>query len=124
MTTQETFQKLSEMRLHGFARALHEQLDSAESYAHLTFEDRLGVLVDREWSDREARRLTRRLQLARLRDRSACVEDLDWRHPRGLDRTLVQRLATCVQRHPVFRIKTTPSVPSDSWGIPRVGGIA
>ena len=95
MTTQETFQKLSEMRLHGFARALHEQLDSAESYAHLTFEDRLGVLVDREWSDREARRLTRRLQLARLRDRSACVEDLDWRHPRGLDRTLVQRLATC-----------------------------
>lgn len=95
MTTQETFQKLSEMRLHGFARALHEQLENAESYAHLACEDRVGVLVDREWSDREARRLTRRLQLARLRDRSACVEDVDFRHPRGLDRTLVQRLATC-----------------------------
>lgn len=94
MTTQETFQKLSEMRLHGFARALHEQLDTAESYAHLPCEDRVGILVDREWSDREARRLTRRLQLARLRDRSACVEDLDYRHPRGLERALVQRLAT------------------------------
>jgi DNA replication protein DnaC len=95
MTTQETFQKLSECRLLGFARALHEQLDHAESYEHLTFEDRVGVLIDREWTDREARSLTRRLQLARLRDRGACIEDFDFRHPRGLDRTLIQRLATC-----------------------------
>jgi hypothetical protein len=50
MTTQETFQKLSECRLHGFARALHEQVDHAESYAHLTFEDRVGILIDRSRS--------------------------------------------------------------------------
>jgi DNA replication protein DnaC len=95
MTNEETFQKLSEIRMHGFARALHEQLDNPDSYGHLAFEDRLGILVDREWTDREARSLTRRLQLARLRDRTAAVEDIDFRHPRGLDRNLVRRLATC-----------------------------
>ena len=97
MTTQETFQKLSEMRLHGFARALHEQLDTAESYAHLACEDRVGILVDREWSDREGAPPHPPPAARPLRDRSACacVEDLDFRHPRGLDRALVQRLATC-----------------------------
>ena len=95
MTHEETFQKLSEIRLHGFSRALREQLDHAESYAHLAFEDRLGMLVDHEWTDREARSLTRRLQLARLRDRAAAVEDIDFGHPRGLDRNLVRRLSSC-----------------------------
>lgn len=94
MTTEETFQKLSEIRLHGFARALHEQLDSSGSYEHLCFEERVGLLVDREWTEREGRGLTRRLQLARLRDRTACIEDVDFRHARGLDRALVKRLAT------------------------------
>ena len=94
MTTEETFRKLSELRLYGFARALEEQLAQPATYTTLTLEDRVGLLVDREWTEREARRLTRRLQLAKLRDRQACVEDVDFRHPRGLDRTLLQRLAT------------------------------
>jgi DNA replication protein DnaC len=95
MTTEETFQKLSEIRMHGFARALHDQLDNRESYEHLGFEDRLGLLIDREWTDREMRSLTRRLQLARLRDRTASIEDVDYRHPRGLERNALHRLATC-----------------------------
>ena len=94
MTTEETFRKLSELRLYGFARALEAQLAQPASYTTLAVEDRVGLLVDREWTEREARRLTRRLQLAKLRDRQACVEDVDFRHPRGLDRALVQRLAT------------------------------
>ena len=94
MTTEETFQKLSAMRFHGFARALREQLDTPDSYQHLAFEDRIGILVDREWTDREARSLSRRLQLAKLRDRRASIEDIDFQHPRGLDRTLTRRLAT------------------------------
>ena len=61
MTTEETFQKLSEMRMHGFARALHEQLDQPDGYSELDFEERLGLLVDREWTERENRSLTRRL---------------------------------------------------------------
>jgi DNA replication protein DnaC len=95
MTNEETFHKLADMRMHGFAHALHEQLDNPDSYQHLAFEDRLGILVDREWTERETRSLTRRLQLARLRDRNASVEDIDFRHPRGLDRNLIRRLATC-----------------------------
>jgi DNA replication protein DnaC len=94
MTIEETFRKLSELRLYGFARALEAQLAQPESYSTLTLDERIGLLVDREWSEREARRLTRRLQLAKLRDRQACVEDIDFRHPRGLDRALLQRLAT------------------------------
>ena len=94
MTVQETFQKLAELRMHGFARALKEQLDRPDDYTDLGFEERIGLLVDREWTEREGRGLTRRLQLARLRDRTACIEDVDFQHPRGLDRAVVKRLAT------------------------------
>lgn len=93
MLTEETFAKLSQLRLHGVARALAQQLDEAQ-YNELSFAERVGLLVDREWTEREARCLTRRLQQAKLRE-PACVEDLDYRHPRGLDRALLQRLATC-----------------------------
>jgi DNA replication protein DnaC len=92
MLTEETLTKLSQLRLHGFATALTQQLDD-EQYDELTFAERVGLLVDREWTEREARRLTRRLQHAKLRE-LACVEDLDYRHARGLDRGLMQRLAT------------------------------
>ncbi len=93
MLTEETLTKLSQMRLHGFATALAQQVDD-EQYDELTFVERVGLLVDREWTEREGRRLTRRLQQAKLRE-PACVEDLDYRHTRGLDRALMQRLATC-----------------------------
>jgi len=95
MTNEETFQKLSDLRLHAFSRALREQFDNPDSYTHLSVEDRVGILVDREWTEREARSLTRRLQLARLRDRAAAVEDIDFGHPRGLDRPLIRRLSSC-----------------------------
>ncbi len=93
MLNEQTFEKLSRMRMHGFARALREQLES-DGHDDLSFDERVGLLVDREWTEREARSLTRRLQIARLRDRSACIEDIDYQHPRGLDRSLMRRLAT------------------------------
>lgn len=93
MLNEQTFQLLTTMRMNGFARALREQLANGD-FAGLSFEERIGMLVDREWADREARKLTRRLQQARLRER-ACVEDLDYKHQRGLDKALVRRLATC-----------------------------
>ena len=91
MVIQETFEKLGDMKMHGFSRAFQEQLDG-DGYDELGFEERVSFLVDREWSDRETRRLTRRLQQAKLRDSSACVEDIDFRHPRGLERATVRRL--------------------------------
>lgn len=93
MLNEQTFHLLSAMRMNGFARGLREQLANGD-FAGLSFEERVGMLIDREWADREARKLTRRLQHARLREK-ACVEDLDYKHPRGLDKALVRRLATC-----------------------------
>lgn len=74
------------------ATALTEQLEMPE-VQRLSFEERLGLLVDRERTTQENRRLTRRLAQARLPG-SATVEDLDYRHPRGLDKSLIASLAT------------------------------
>lgn len=62
--------------------------------ADLPFADRLGMLVDREWDARETRRLQRRLKAAKLKQGTACVEDIDFATPRGLDRSLVLSLAS------------------------------
>ena len=81
------------------ARALSEQLDQPE-IDQLSFEERLGLLVDREMTERADRRLQTRLRQAKLKQ-SACLEDLDYRHPRNLDRGLIEDLAQChwVRKH-------------------------
>ena len=86
-----TIEKLQALSLGGMARALAEQLGRPD-YAGLSFEERLGLLVDREAQDRENRRLARHLKAARLRS-DAVIEDLDLRAPRGLDRATVLALA-------------------------------
>lgn len=86
-----TLEKLQTLNLSGMSRALTEQLEQP-SYQALSFEDRLGLLVDRELSDRDNRRLERNLRSAKLRV-SASVEDVNFRHPRGLDRSLLLKLA-------------------------------
>jgi DNA replication protein DnaC len=70
------------------------EMQNAPDAAELTREDWLGLLVDREATSRENKRLARRLREARLRQ-SAVVEDVDLHAPRGLDRALFQKLATC-----------------------------
>jgi len=88
-----TMEKLTDMRLHGMATALQEQCSSS-SYDELSFQERLGMLVDREMTERENRRLKSRLTKARLRQQ-ASLEDIDYRHPRGLDRSIMRSLSTC-----------------------------
>jgi DNA replication protein DnaC len=85
-------EKLRILNLLGMARALTEQLERPD-YQALSFEERLGLLVDREVQDRDNRRLERHLKAAKLRS-SACIEDVDFRHPRGLDRGQLLTLAT------------------------------
>jgi len=98
MLIHPTIDKLEKLRLGGMVMALKEQqnmdLDS------LSFEERLGLLVDRETVERDNRRLTTRLRQARLRHQ-ACIEDIDFKQPRGLDKSLIMRLAECswLQRH-------------------------
>jgi DNA replication protein DnaC len=87
-----TLDKLQQLRLTGMHKALREQLDLPE-IEDLSFEERLGLLADREMTEREDRRLQTRLRQARLRQ-NACLEDLDYRAPRGLDKALITQLAT------------------------------
>lgn len=75
------------------AKAMAEQMEMNDIDS-LSFEERLGLMVDREMIDRENRRLKTRLRKAKLRV-PACVEDIDFRHKRGLDKTLVMSLAAC-----------------------------
>ena len=91
MLTQPLLDKLSALRLTGFRQALEEQREMAH-YGELSFEERLGLLVDREWTRRENNRLQRLLKAARFHQQ-ACIEDLDLAPARGLDRRLVLELA-------------------------------
>lgn len=90
MLTQPTIEKLIAMRLRGMAEAFRQQQESADMQ-RLSFEERLGLLVDRQWCWRENRALDRRLRNGRLQG-PACIEDIDYRTPRGLDRQVVRSL--------------------------------
>ncbi len=91
MLIEQTLTLLHTLKLPGMAAALEEQR-GVPDLATLAFEDRLALLLEREQAARETRRLTRLLQLAHFRV-SACVEDVNFRAKRGLDRALVLRLA-------------------------------
>jgi len=93
MLLHPTLEKLTTMRFTGMAAALEEQMQM-DGHLDMTFEERLGLLLDREQAVRETRRMKTRLRKAKLRQQ-ASVEDIDFRHPRGLDKSLVVRLADC-----------------------------
>ncbi len=93
MLTQQTLDKMNAMKLSGMADAFQQQLRAGE-HARLSFEERLGLLIDSEWSVREQRKLTRRLRVAKLRYQ-ASLEDVNFKHPRSLDRQQVLSLGSC-----------------------------
>lgn len=104
MLLHHTLERLHEMRLRGMAEALQEQLETSAA-GDLPFEDRLGLLVEREMTWRDDRRLQRLLQVARLRD-DASIEDINFRAARGLDRSLLMRLGSgdWIRQHQVVLI--------------------
>ena len=89
--TQQTLDRLHELRLTGMAQALEEQMRMSDT-GSLDFEERFALLLEREITVRDDRRLTRLLRMAKL-SLQAAVEDVDWRSPRGLERSVVLRLA-------------------------------
>lgn len=93
MLIHPTIDKLNSMRLTGMAKAFRAQLESPE-FHDLPFEDRLALIVDMEFMERENRQLATRLKGARLRQ-NAVLEDLDTKASRGIDRPLLASLATC-----------------------------
>jgi DNA replication protein DnaC len=93
MLTHITLDTLKELKLLGMAKGLEEQMQMPEIH-ELDFYERLGLLADREMVDRQNRRLKTRLRHAKLRQ-PACLEDIDYRQPRGLDKSLLASLASC-----------------------------
>src|SRR5437763_92390 len=91
MLLTQTLDKLDALGLFGMALGLREQLEGSQ-YTSLSFEERFGLLVDREAEARDSRRLALRLKAAKLRQ-EATMEDLDFRAPRGLDKAVVLSLA-------------------------------
>ncbi|WP_445570916.1 IS21-like element ISPsy14 family helper ATPase IstB [Pseudomonas sp. E102] len=92
MLPNPTLDKLQILRLHGMIKALGEQ-HATPDINDLSFDERLGLMVDRELTEREDARLTTRLKAARLRH-NACLEDIDYRSPRGLDKALILQLGS------------------------------
>src|SRR5687767_9010189 len=91
MLMTQTLDKLDALGLFGTALGLREQLESSQ-YVGLSFDERFGLLVDREAEARDSRRLALRLKAAKLRQ-EATVEDIDFRTPRGPDRSIILNLA-------------------------------
>ena len=97
MLSHPTLDKLQTLRLTGMAKALEEQMHMAD-ITERSFEERLGLLVDRELTARHQRRLQTRLRHAKLR-LNACVADIDYRPGRGLEKSLMLSLASCQWIH-------------------------
>ena len=108
---EQTFEKLSRMKLHGMAQALEQQLQQAET-SSLSFEERLAQLVDAQWLWRENRAAATRLRKARLKQ-PASLEDVNYRHP-------VTRLNNLLS-HEAFLSRSIPTNKETSVTVPGTG---
>jgi DNA replication protein DnaC len=92
MLNQQTIEKLHAMKLFGMAACFRAQSESVAT-GNLSFEERLALLVDEQWTWRENRALARRLRAAKLKERGV-IEDINYQHPRQLERKLMRSLIT------------------------------
>jgi DNA replication protein DnaC len=99
MLNEQTFDKLYAMKLIGMAEGFKEQLEQPSCH-DLSFNERLGMLVDRQWTWKENNRLKGFLQKAKLK-LQACVEDIDYKTPRGIEKSVIMNLISCdwIRRH-------------------------
>lgn len=93
MLLHPTLEKLTTLRLTGMAAGLKDQAN-INTITELGFEERLGLLLDREQTVRDNARMQTRLRKAKLRQNGS-IEDIDFQHPRGLDKSLLLRLTDC-----------------------------
>ena len=93
MLREQTFEKLNSLKLHGMAQAFEQQLNNPDS-SELGFEDRLSMLVEAQWLWRENHAIKSRLRYAALKV-PASIENINYRHARQLERSMIQSLASC-----------------------------
>lgn len=93
MLNEQTSEKLYQMKLNGMAEALKDQLAQPD-INQLSFDERFSLLVDRQWTWKENKRLDRLLRNAKLK-LNACIEDIDYKRARGIDKSVILSLAGC-----------------------------
>ena len=111
MLTENTVNKLYEMRLTAMAKAFKDQLSDSNIFK-MPFEDRFGLLVDQEWTSRKNNHLKRLIKQAKFAEPGACVEDIEYHADRNLDQTQIARLSTCnfiTERHNILLLGATGS---------------
>jgi DNA replication protein DnaC len=111
MLRETTVEKLYDMKLSVMAKAFGEQCKDA-AFLTMAFEDRLGLMVDAEWTARKNNRLMRLIKSADYAIPGACVEDIEYNGDRNLDKAQIQRLASCAyidERHNVIVLGATGS---------------
>ena len=114
MLNHPTRDKLDALRFTGMLKALDEQT-AMPDIDTLSFEERLGLLVDREITERHDRRLKTRLRQAKLKQ-NASIEDIDFRQARGLDKSLIMDLAQCQWvRQRLNLLMTGPTGVGKTW---------
>jgi DNA replication protein DnaC len=94
MLNEPTFDKLYALKLNGMAEGFQDQLQQPAAAQDLAFEERFALLVDRQWTWKENKRIKRLLKDAHLK-LQACVEDIDYRTPRGIEKSVILSLASC-----------------------------
>jgi len=94
MLNETTMTKLQEMKLGVMAKAFRDQTEDSD-FNNMPFEERLGLIVDAEWNARKNNRLKRLIKTAGYEFPNACIEDIEYRADRKLDKAQITRLATC-----------------------------
>ncbi|MCG6536434.1 MAG: ATP-binding protein, partial [Syntrophales bacterium LBB04] len=94
MLNEQTMEKLCALKLPAMALAFREQLETPNSCDSLSFQERFGIIVDWQWTWKEDHRMQRLLKNAHLKV-NACVEDIDYKTPRGIDKTVMLTLFSC-----------------------------
>lgn len=111
MLTENTVNKLREMHLSVMASAVKEQLTNTQFHS-LSFEDRVGLIVDKEWCARKSNHLKKLIKQASFSETGACVEDIEYHPDRNLDKNQITRLSTCnyiAEHHNVMLLGATGS---------------
>jgi len=112
MQHSQLIQQLRTLRVPGMVEALEQQLEQPGTHSSLSFEERLGLMIDRETTHRSNNKVERLLKAAKLK-LQAYPEDINYTHPRGLDKSqFASLLSIPVENSPIVPIENSPP-----WGL-------